>query len=71
MYAKPEKTEPTPRQLQILELMAHDKGLKEIARELKISHQTVKNLLYQLHQRLGTTSSIAALYRAFKRGWIR
>jgi DNA-binding NarL/FixJ family response regulator len=61
---------PTKRQLQIIQLVARGKQNKEIARELGISHQTVKNHVEALLQRIGANDRAHAVYIALKENFI-
>ena len=57
-----------PRQLEVLRCLATGVGYDVAARRLGISIQTVKNHLWQINAKLGTHSTIGALYVI---GWIR
>lgn len=58
----------TPRQYDILVLMAKGYPLKQISRELAISVATVKTHTEALYLRLGVNSRNAAVYAAISRG---
>jgi DNA-binding NarL/FixJ family response regulator len=58
----------TPRQYEVLALMAKGYPLKKISRELKISVATVKTHTEALYQRLGVNNRNAAVYAATSRG---
>jgi DNA-binding NarL/FixJ family response regulator len=59
----------TDRQLEVLEaLRDRDGSIKEAARELGISEQTVKGHLTTIYERLGVTRMVGA-FRAL--GWMR
>jgi len=57
----------TPRQKQVLELVARGLGGKGIATQLGISHQTVRNHLVSIHGALGAVSSSHAVAIAIER----
>lgn len=56
----------TRRELQILELLAQGKSNKQIAAELGIGEQTVKNHLYSIYLKLGVTNRTQAAIKAIK-----
>ena len=58
----------TPRQLEVLELLARGKSVKEIGQELYLSQATVRNHVRSLLQALGAHSQIEALAKARKIG---
>ena len=60
----------TPRQLQALGLVARGMLLKQAAREMGISEQTLKNHMWHIHRRLGTHTQAHAVYIALTNGWI-
>lgn len=62
---------PTPRQLQILQLIADGDTFRAIALELGISQQTVKNHMLDLRHRLKAVSSPNAVAIAIRQGWIK
>ncbi len=57
----------TSRQKQVLELVAQGLGGKEIATQLGISHQTVRNHFVGIHRALGALSSSHAVGIAIER----
>ena len=59
-------TKPSPRQIQILQLLANGKETKEIVRELYISHSTVTTQLYRANQTLGTNNRAHAVAIALR-----
>jgi PAS domain S-box-containing protein len=58
----------TPRQLEVLELLAEGKSAKEIGRGLYLSQATVRNHVRSLLQALGAHSQLEALAKARKLG---
>ena len=60
----------TPGELQLLKLLAGGKSNKEIAHELGLAEQTIKNRLRFLFLRLGVTNRTAALVKAIKKGLV-
>lgn len=56
----------TLRELQILELVAQGKSNSQIAGELGIVHQTVKNQLHMIFIKLGVTNRTQAALKAIK-----
>lgn len=62
--------QPTPRQVEILHLVARGKSNKEIGRALGVSQQTIKNHLSDLYRRLGSSDRAHAVYLAIQRGYI-
>jgi len=56
----------THRELQILELLAQGKSNKQIAAELGIREQTVKNQFYGVFLKLGVTNRTQAAVKAIK-----
>lgn len=64
--AKPEKKEIpglTPRETQILELLAHGKVPKEVAYELHLSYETVRDYLKSVYQKLHVRSRTEAVIK--------
>ena len=61
---------PTRRQTLILQKMSNGKTQREIALELGIVHQTVKNHLVELRRRINAKSSAHAVAIAIRQGWI-
>lgn len=61
----------TPRELDVLRLVAHGKANKEIANELDITDGTVKVHLTNLFQKLSVTSRTEAIAAAIRRGLVR
>ncbi|GAA2361157.1 response regulator transcription factor [Nonomuraea africana] len=65
-----ERAEPSPRELEVLRLVAAGAGNKEIARRLLISETTVKTHLRHVFGKLGVDNRAAAVVTAMKRGLI-
>ncbi|MCX6048218.1 MAG: response regulator transcription factor [Chloroflexi bacterium] len=59
------------REMQILGLVTRGTSNKEIARELNISRQTVKNHINNLFHKLGVADRTQAALLALRRGWVR
>lgn len=55
----------SPRQQQIMEMTTRGYTAKEIAGELGVSHQTVKNHLYEVRLRLGASTTAQAVYLVY------
>lgn len=60
----------TPRELEILRLIADGLGNQEIARRLYLSVHTVKNHVHKILDTLGVSSRLAAVNLAFAKGWL-
>ena len=58
----------TPRQQQVLELLASGQSTKQIAESLHLSRETIRNHVRDLLRALGTHSRIEALAEARRRG---
>ncbi len=61
----------SPRELQVLELVAAGHTNKEIARSLDISNQTVKNHISSILRKLAVNDRTQAVVYAMRRGWIK
>ena len=61
----------SPREMEVLELIVRGKSNKEIARQLGISSQTVKNHLSSILRKLSVNDRTQAAVYALRRGWIR
>jgi DNA-binding NarL/FixJ family response regulator len=61
----------SPREMEILQFIARGKSNKEIARELGISRQTVKNHMTSILRKLAVNDRTQAAIYALRRGWIR
>ncbi len=59
----------TPREQQVLELVAKGKDTSSIASELDLGKQTVRNYLGQIYQKLGVRSRAEAIIWARERGF--
>jgi DNA-binding NarL/FixJ family response regulator len=59
------------REMQVLAGIARGLSNKEIAGQLAISHQTVKNHVTALLRKLGVEDRTQAVLYALKRGWVR
>lgn len=60
----------SPRELEILALLADGRTNREIGRELHLSEATVKTHLARLYPKLEVTDRAAAVAIAYRRGWI-
>ena len=65
-FDRREVPELTPRQLEVLELLAAGRSVKEIGKELYLSQATVRNHVRSLLQALGAHSQLEALAKARK-----
>ncbi len=61
----------SPRELQVLELVAAGRTNKEIASHLDISNQTVKNHVSSILRKLAVNDRTQAVVYAMRRGWIK
>jgi DNA-binding NarL/FixJ family response regulator len=61
----------SPREMEILENIAKGSSNKEIARELKISDQTVKNHITSILRKLNVNDRTEAVVYALRHGWIK
>lgn len=61
----------SPRELQILELVANNCTNKEIALSLDISNQTVKNHISSILRKLAVNDRTQAVVYALRQGWIK
>jgi DNA-binding NarL/FixJ family response regulator len=61
----------SPREMEILQLIARGYSNKEIAHELGISRQTVKNHMTSILRKLSVNDRTQAALYALRRGWIR
>jgi DNA-binding NarL/FixJ family response regulator len=60
----------SPRELQVLSLIADGRTNKEIAVQLDISNQTVKNHVSSILRKLAVNDRTQAVVYAMRRGWI-
>jgi len=61
----------SPREMEILQQIAQGKSNKEIAYDLGISRQTVKNHMTSILRKLAVNDRTQAAVYALRRGWIR
>lgn len=61
----------SPREMEILQFIARGKSNKEIAHDLGISRQTVKNHMTSILRKLAVNDRTQAAIYALRRGWIR
>jgi DNA-binding NarL/FixJ family response regulator len=61
----------TPRELEILQTVAGGQSNKEIARQLHISDQTVKNHITAILRKLAVNDRTQAVMQALRHGWIK
>ncbi|WP_246266783.1 response regulator [Nonomuraea typhae] len=62
------RSDPSPRELEVLRLIARGAGNKEVARTLLISETTVKTHLKNVFAKLGVETRAAAVVAAMERG---
>jgi len=60
----------TPQEQRLLSLFAQGKTPTQVAKELDISSQTLRNHLYHVNQKLGTHNRLEAVIHAVRRGLI-
>ncbi|GIH61733.1 DNA-binding response regulator [Microbispora siamensis] len=70
LMSRPAAQEPSPRELEVLRLVARGSANKEIARALLISETTVKTHLKHVFAKLNVDSRAAAVVVAMERGLI-
>jgi DNA-binding NarL/FixJ family response regulator len=61
----------SPREIEVLELVAAGRTNKEIAVKLNISNQTVKNHISSILRKLAVNDRTQAVVFAMRRGWIK
>ena len=61
----------SPREMEILQYITRGASNKEIARELGISRQTVKNHMSSILRKLAVNDRTQAAVLALRRGWVR
>jgi len=60
----------TPKELDCIALLAQGLGSKEIAREMGISTQTVKNVLWNARKRTGALTSAHLISLCYLKGYL-
>lgn len=60
----------TPREVEVLQLVAPGLSNREIGERLHISAKTVRNHLSNIFQKLGVDDRIQAVLYAYQRGWV-
>lgn len=61
----------TPREAEILELLASGLSNRELSRKLYVSETTIKTHLLHIYRKLGVETRSAAIAEAGQRGWVR
>lgn len=61
----------SPREMEILTFVTHGKSNKEVAQELDISQQTVKNHMTSILRKLRVDDRTQAAVAAIRHGWVR
>jgi DNA-binding NarL/FixJ family response regulator len=61
----------SPREMEILQFVVRGLSNKEIATELRISHQTVKNHMTSILKKLNVQDRTQAAVTALRSGWVR
>jgi len=61
----------SPREMEILKLVTHGMSNQEVALQLKISQQTVKNHMTSILRKLNVKDRTQAAVTAIRRGWVR
>lgn len=67
---KPASEIPSPRELEVLQLVAQGSNNREAAKQLFISEATVKTHLLHVYAKLGVSDRAAAVAVAFSRGYL-
>jgi DNA-binding NarL/FixJ family response regulator len=65
-----ERTELSPRELEVLQLLAYGKSNKEIAKDLGIGAQTVKTHVSHIFGKLGSSDRTGAVAKALRKGLV-
>ncbi len=60
----------TPREIEVLHLVAAGLPNKQVARKLGLSLATVRNHVHNILVKLGVHSKLEAVSLAFRNGWI-
>lgn len=60
----------TPREIQVLELLANGTTIKQAAHRLHVSRRNIVRLLGRARERLGAKTRDETIARAVARGWI-
>ena len=68
--AEPLKPRPSPREMDVLRLVARGMTNKAIAAQLKISERTVQGHIASLFSKLGVNSRTEAVVRSAQLGWV-
>ena len=61
----------SPREMEILQFVVRGLSNKEIAKALRISHQTVKNHMTSILKKLNVQDRTQAAVTALRYGWVR
>ena len=61
----------SPREREILQRLAQGEKQTAIAQELAISERTVRNHLYTINNKLGTTSALTSVVKAIELGVVQ
>jgi DNA-binding NarL/FixJ family response regulator len=70
-FALQAPVELTPREMEVIQLLAEGLSNKEIARSLFISPRTVNFHLDNIYSKLGVSSRTEAAIYALRQGWVR
>lgn len=66
----PTITHLSPRQAEIIQLLAEGLLVKQIARRLGLSHRTVEGYLAKMRQRIGVHNQAELIAHAARVGWL-
>ncbi len=69
-HEEPAEARPTPREMEVLKLVARGYTNKAVAVQLKISERTVQGHIASLFDKLGVNSRTEAVVRAAQLGWV-